>query len=148
MRKVRLPKVEPDQYDWPAVCPHEGCDGYHFKPHGVQGERKAILDPRYAEVRAYRYRCLKCWRSFRAYPRGVSSDQQSDRLRAISVLLYALGLSYGAVEDLLEALGVAAALRERLRPLARQRCMRMSKKPGWRRDSGRARRWPKAKYVW
>ena len=105
--KVRLPKVEPDQYDWPTVCPHEGCDGHQFKPHGVKGERKAILDPRYAEVRAYRFRCLKCWRSFRAYPRGVSSDQQSDRLKAISVLLYVLGLSYGAVEDLLDALGVA-----------------------------------------
>lgn len=105
--RVRLPKVEPDQYDWPVVCPYESCDGHHFKPHGVKGERKAILDPRYAEVRAYRFRCLKCWRSFRSYPRGVSRDQQSDRLKAISVLLYVLGLSYGAVEDLLEALGVA-----------------------------------------
>ena len=105
--RVRLPKVEPDQCEWPAVCPHEGCGGYHFKPHGVQGERKAIRDLRYAAVRAYRFRCLKCRRSFRVYPRGVSRDQQSNRLKAISVLLYVLGLSYGAVEDLLDALDVA-----------------------------------------
>jgi transposase-like protein len=35
----------------------------------------------------------------------VSEDQQSDRLKGFSVLLYLLGLSYGAVEDALTALG-------------------------------------------
>jgi transposase-like protein len=39
----------------------------------------------------------------------VSGDQQSDRLKALSVLLYVLGLSYGAVEDLLSALGMSLA---------------------------------------
>ena len=105
--KVRLPKVEPDQYDEPAECPYEGCKGRHFKRHGLRGEKKPLRDPRYAGVRAYRHRCLKCGRTFRVYPRGVSADQQSDRLKALSVLLYVLGLSYGGVEDLLEALGVA-----------------------------------------
>ena len=33
----------------------------------------------------------------------MSHDQQSDRLKGLSVLLYVLGLSYGAVEDVLEA---------------------------------------------
>ena len=107
--KVRLPKVEPDRYDWPRVCPHKGCNSHRFKRHGVKGERKAIRDPRYTEVRAYRYKCLECGRTFRAYPGGVSNDQQSDRLKAISVLVYVLGLSYGATEDFLEALGVFIA---------------------------------------
>ena len=40
----------------------------------------------------------------RVYPRGVSSAQQSDRLKAITVLLYVLGLSYGAVSDFVGAL--------------------------------------------
>jgi transposase-like protein len=39
------------------------------------------------------------------YPRGVSKAQQSDRLKAITVLLYVLGLSYGAVNDFTSALG-------------------------------------------
>jgi hypothetical protein len=40
------------------------------------------------------------------YPRGVSKGaQQSQRLRAMTVLLYVLGLSYGAVEDFVNALG-------------------------------------------
>jgi transposase-like protein len=41
------------------------------------------------------------------YPQGISRAQQSDRLKAITVLLYALGLSYGAVADFLTALTMA-----------------------------------------
>jgi transposase-like protein len=80
-----------------------------FKAHGVKGEEKAIRDPSYERVKSYRYRCLRCGRTFRVYPRGVSGAQQSDRLKAITVLLYALGLSYGAVEDFLSAFGVAVS---------------------------------------
>jgi len=75
----------------------------------VKGEKKAIRDPQCAEVRAHRHKCLKCKRTFRTYPRRVSKDWQSDRLKATSVLLYVLGLNHGAVEDLLEAMGMAIA---------------------------------------
>jgi transposase-like protein len=107
--RVRLPKVEPDQYRRPQKCPYEGCDGRFFKPHGLQGEEKALRDPKYEQVKSYRYRCLRCGRTFRVYPQGVSQAQQSDALKAITVLLYVLGLSYGAVEDFLFALGVAVS---------------------------------------
>lgn len=103
---VRLPKVKPNEFEYPRTCPF-GCGGRHVKRHGVKGERKAIRDTRYEEVLAYRYRCLECGRTYRVYPKGVGRDQQSDRLKAMSVLLYVLGLSYGAVEDLLESLGIA-----------------------------------------
>ncbi|MCA1554568.1 MAG: transposase, partial [Chloroflexi bacterium] len=49
-------------------------------------------------------RCLKCQRTFRVYPSGVSTAQQSATLKGLSVLLYVLGLSYQGVSDLLEAL--------------------------------------------
>jgi len=65
------------------------------------------VDPRYQEVTAFRYKCLKCGRTFRNYPVGVSGAQQSDLLKAMSVLLYVLGLSYGAVEDFMVAIGIA-----------------------------------------
>jgi hypothetical protein len=107
--RVRLPQVQPNRYDRPKRCPREGCDGRHFKAHGVKGEHKALRDPQFDAVVAYRRRCLSCGGTFRVYPRGVSGDQQSDRLKAVSVLLYVLGLSYGAVEDLLSALGMAIA---------------------------------------
>ena len=101
--QVRLPRVEADHYDWPKHCPYEECAGRQFKAHGVKGEIKALRDPHCTEVIAYRRCCLTCGQTFRVYPRGVSNDQQSDRLKGLSVLLYVLGLSYGAVEDVLWA---------------------------------------------
>jgi len=99
--QVRLPRVECDQYDQLKQCPYEGCGGRQFKAHGVKGEVKPLRDPHCRMVTAYRWRCLSCGQTFRVYPRGVSHDQQSDRLKGLSVLLYVLGLSYGAVEDVL-----------------------------------------------
>lgn len=95
--KVRLPRVEPEKHTKPKECPK--CGGRHFKPHGVQGEQKIIRDLGYEKVKSFRQRCLRCGYKVRAYPRGISSAQQSDRLKAITVLLYVLGLSYGAVSD-------------------------------------------------
>jgi len=68
---------------------------------------KPLRDLRHERVRAQRYRCLSCQRTFRVYPRGVSAAQQSSNLKALSVLLYVLGLSYQGVSDLLDALGQA-----------------------------------------
>jgi len=107
--QVRLPKVEPEEYEKPTQCPYAGCNGRSFKRHGLQGEKKPLRDPQYPEVLAYRYTCLTCGQTHRVYPRGVGNDQQSDGLKAMSVLLYVLGLSYGAVQDFLDALGVSIA---------------------------------------
>ena len=104
---VRLPKVEPSVYSYPDECRYGGCEGQHFRPYGLQGEEKAIRDPRYEQVESFRHECLRCGRTFRVYPQGVSRAEQSDRLKASSVLLYVLGLSYGAVADFLEAFGTA-----------------------------------------
>lgn len=50
---------------------------------------------------AQRHRCLKCNRTFRVYPQNVSHNQQSDAMKALSVLLYLLGLRYQGAVDLL-----------------------------------------------
>lgn len=107
--RVRLPTVEPSIHSLPEECPYEECDGRFFKPHGVKGEEKPLRDLSYERVKSYRYSCLRCERTFRVYPPGVSHAQQSDRLKAITVLLYLLGLSYGGVADFLFALGVAVS---------------------------------------
>jgi transposase-like protein len=105
--QVRIPKVKPDEYPEIQVCPYDGCGGECFKAYGQQAEPKPTRDLTYKLVDSYRYECLKCGRTFRVYPTGVSRAQQSDGLKGISVILYVLGLSYGAVSDFLEALGHA-----------------------------------------
>lgn len=103
--RVELPQVQPDEHNAPEKCIY--CGGQYFKPHGQKGEAKRVRDLDHDEVRSYRHKCMRCRRSFRAYPPGVSkSAQQTTRLKAMSVLLYVLGLSYGGVADFLNALGV------------------------------------------
>jgi transposase-like protein len=65
-----------------------------------------VRDSTYTQVRALRYTCLKCQHTFRVYPQGVQAGQVSQRLKGMAVMLYLLGLSYGAVELMLEALGL------------------------------------------
>lgn len=108
--RVSLPQVRPCEIQPPAQCPlrdrhhpSKKCSGTHFKLHQATCP-KPLRDTRHAQVTAQRYRCLKCQRTFRVYPTGVSRDQQSDRLKGVSVLLYVLGLSYQGVADLLESL--------------------------------------------
>ena len=103
--KVQLPKVKPEVYNEPEICPYEDCDGRYFKAYGQKGEDKKIRDVHHQEVKSYRRQCMKCGRTFRVYPQGVSGAQQSDGLKAMSVLLYVLGLSYGGVADFLTAIG-------------------------------------------
>jgi len=101
---VYLPQVKPETVVMPAACPH--CGGQVFKEHGQKGHAKALRDLRYAQVQSQRIKCLRCQRTLRIYPVGVSQAQQSDQLKGMSVLLYVLGVSYGGVSDFLGALGV------------------------------------------
>ena len=89
---VRLPEVQPAQYTIPTVCLYTGCKGSKFHRHG-QGQRQ-VEDLDHPTVTYYRYRCTHCGRTFRVYPEGINQAHQSHRLKAMSVLLYVLGLSY------------------------------------------------------
>ena len=51
-----------------------------------------------------RLRCKKCKRTFRHYPQGVSQAQQTKTLKAMSVILYILGLSYDSLVSFFFAL--------------------------------------------
>jgi len=98
-----LPRVEPTKITPPGACPYPGCQGKHF--HQRQEVRKPLRDTVYPQVTARRYECLRCKRTFRQYPPGVTSAHTSLRVKGLAVMLYLLGLSYGAVSLLLEALG-------------------------------------------
>jgi transposase-like protein len=99
-----LPKVEPSEYEYPKKCPRKGCPGMRFIPR--QEVSKKIVDAQYPEVTAWRCECKKCGHVFRVYPQGVSQKQISKRVNGMAVMMYILGLSYGAVEIVLNSLGM------------------------------------------
>jgi hypothetical protein len=99
-----LPKVEPSKFEFPKKCPRKGCPGMRFIPR--QEVRKKIVDAQHPDVTAWRCECKKCGHVFRVYPKGVSQKQISKRVNGMAVMLYILGLSYGAVEIVLSSLGM------------------------------------------
>lgn len=99
-----LPHVEPEEINPPCEYPYEDCDGTRFQL--WQEVEKPLRDTQYAKVVVYRYQCLRCFRTHRVYPKGVSKDHISQRVKGLGILLYLLGLSYGAVSLALDALGV------------------------------------------
>ena len=99
-----LPKVDPKAIAEPSKCPYADCTGKRVQLH--QPVNKAVRDTVYQQVEVHRYRCLKCGRTFRVYPPGVTHAQSSERVKGLAVMLYLVGLSYGAVSLALESLGV------------------------------------------
>jgi hypothetical protein len=97
------PPVEPGVYPTVTGCPYAGCGGQHLQH--WQAVTKPLRDTQLSAVVAQRYRCVRCGRTFRVYPVGVSHDQTSARLKGLAVLFYVLGMSYGAVAIALGALG-------------------------------------------
>src|SRR5215469_2872894 len=102
--RIVLPKVTPELIEVPTRCAYAGCGGRKF--HLRQEVKKPLRDTVYHEVVVHRYQCLKCQRTFRVYPQGTTPAQTSQRVKGLAVLLYLLGLSYGATSLALEALGV------------------------------------------
>jgi transposase-like protein len=102
--RIVLPKVNPEAIPVPTRCSYSACSSRKF--HFRQGVTKALRDTVYHEVHVHRYQCLKCKRTFRVYPEGTTPAQTSQRVKGLAVMLYLLGLSYGATSLALEALGV------------------------------------------
>ena len=102
--RILLPKVNPEAMVVPTMCPYAGCGGR--KLHLRQEVRKPLRDTVYQQVQVPRYQCLRCKRTFRVYPQGTTRAQTSQRIKGLAVMLYLLGLSYGAVSLALDGLGV------------------------------------------
>ena len=103
MSRVRftLPQVKDYPDSRPSACVR--CGSVLLNRHG--SVKKRITDLYMSEVTVIRYRCADCLRTFRHYPEGVDSHDQSLRLRGLSALSWALGLSLRSVSHLLAALG-------------------------------------------
>jgi transposase-like protein len=101
---LRLPEVKPEHFELSKRCPSAGCKGKRFYPR--QKVKKNVVDAKYKQVEAWRYQCAECGCTFRVYPQGVGKQQISKRVNGLGVMLYLLGLSYGAVAIVLASLGI------------------------------------------
>jgi len=132
---IRLPKVADRPASEPRLCPYVGCGGTRFSLY--QRCSKYISDFKGSRVSADRYMCLRCRRTFRNYPEGVGRAHQSRWLSNLTVLLYAIGLSYDGVAHFLNFIECdvskttvyrdvqrASAVIETLRQERRQRALR------------------------
>jgi hypothetical protein len=79
---------EPTVMTLPTVCPYKGCRGTRFEHH--QEVPKSLTDTVYDAVSAHRYKFLRCERTFRVYPQGVTRAQISLRVKGLAVNLYLL----------------------------------------------------------
>jgi len=95
--------VNPEAITVPTRCSYAGWGGRKF--HLQQEVAKPRRDTVSHEVRVHRYQCLRCKRTFRVSPQGTTHAQTSQRVKGLAVMLYLLGLSYGATSWALEALG-------------------------------------------
>lgn len=102
--EIEFPKVEEKALGKPEVC-ECGCGRFHR--HGREGRQ--VRDIWVKEVEVVRWQCLECGRTRRHYPGGVSRSPQSARTKAISVILYGLGVSYDKVSGFTKALGIGIA---------------------------------------
>jgi hypothetical protein len=78
--RVSIPQVDPTVMEAPEVCPYPDCDGKYFKIHRQNCDRP-LSDTEYDRVDAERRACLRCKRTHRVYPKGVSRAHHSDRLK-------------------------------------------------------------------
>jgi transposase-like protein len=98
---LKLPEVKSRTEERPKLCPY--CCGETFQRWGRV--KKAVKDTRRRNIWVYRYRCCRCRRTFRQYPTGTSSADQTERLRSLAVISWRFGLSYRRASTLLSSLG-------------------------------------------
>jgi len=99
---LKLPDVKRKTEARPRKCPH--CEGEIFQRWG--SVNKPVKDIRVRNVKVYRYRCCQCQRTFRHYPAGNTSADQTERLRLFAMVLWTLGLSHRASSLILSGLNV------------------------------------------
>lgn len=129
---LNLPDVKRHSETRPQECPY--CQGETFQRWGAV--KKPVRDPRLRRVKVYRYRCCHCRRTFRHYPQGVDQADQTQRMRKLAALCWALGLSYRSIAAVLAAFGV-----------------QLSRMSAWRDVQAlaealqQARRWPQVRVM-
>ena len=81
----------------------ERCNGTTHS-HATNNHRQ-IADTRLSEIQQRRFKCTRCGKTFPSYPEGISRGaQRTNRVKALGVLFYVLGLSYRQAASVVKAL--------------------------------------------
>lgn len=99
---LRLPKIKTAPLTRPNRCPHCGSDLLQ----GWGRATRSVYDQYNRTAEVHRYRCIECERTFRKYPHGVDQSTQTQRIRHLAALAWALGLSYRDVATFLQKNGI------------------------------------------
>jgi transposase-like protein len=99
---LKLPVVKQKEEQRPKSGPYG--EGQIFQRWGRV--RKPVKDTRRRSVQVYRYCCCHCQRTFRRYPGGSSSADQTERLKLFAVICWRMGLSHRGVSRMLSGLGI------------------------------------------
>jgi hypothetical protein len=67
--------------------------------------KQKLVDAKYPDGEAWRCQGAECGHTFRVSPQGGSKQHSAQRVSGLAVMLYVLGLRYGAVALVLESLG-------------------------------------------
>lgn len=123
---LKLPDVKRKREERPNQCPY--CEGETFQRWGRVN--KPVKDMQVRNVQVYRYRCCHCKRTFRHYPEGNSSADQTERLRLFAILLWTLGLSHRASSLILSGLKVMVSFMTIWRDV-QEEAKQMKKRKQW-----------------
>jgi len=101
MRRYQIPTLEPTA-QVSRRCPHCARNGGRIHQRRMQRP----VDTRLEQVEKIRMRCAFCRKTWTCQPKGMKAHfSRSQRVRALNVLLYALGLSYRSVAAVVRSLG-------------------------------------------
>lgn len=99
---LSLPDVKTEPTGRPEKCRYCGSTVLQ----GWGNYRKPVRDSQEKVVMTHRFFCTDCGHTFRHYPSGVSSADQTARLVRLAALMWALGLSLRQVVMIMAAFGV------------------------------------------
>ena len=100
---LRLPKRITTDLPRPNACPY--CGSSLLQRWGQAA--KSLQDTQSRTTSVVRYRCNQCGRTFRHYPDGVDRGLQSQRIRQLAALAWAMGMSSRDVATVFNELGVS-----------------------------------------
>jgi len=103
MRRYIIPSLKE------SAQPHRTCPRCNTVTGRLHQKRSlAVSDTRIGSVTKLRMLCCSCHLTWTCQPEGLKAHfQRSQRIRALNILLYALGLSFEAVATVMTSLGAA-----------------------------------------